>query len=233
MFTCEWSKQLIHSCEWKMQHNCSSLSGLNYVLLAREQVNNTSSVYCSDQPCHLNRRLTKERGNPQFADNVSQELANSNYMAKEGPQVNFAWHSARLIKGAFASSDWLYLLLWEECCGGVRARSALIRSEVSSPTSLPSQSWGALLCSVGLWCLRCPHGLQSGWFYFLLIVLDPLLDPQVYMYKAINLNWRPSLFIRMFMTTSFCEPLSLGCFFAFLHKCIFLPCTKFKQSWDN
>lgn len=119
MFTCEWSKQLIHSCEWKMQHNCSSLSGLNYVLLAREQVNNTSSVYCSDQPCHLNRRLTKERGNPQFADNVSQELANSNYMAKEGPQVNFAWHSAGLIKGAFASSDWLYLLLLgEHCCGG-------------------------------------------------------------------------------------------------------------------
>lgn len=167
MFTCEWSKQLIHSCEWKMQHNCSSLSGLNYVLLAREQVNNTSSVYCSDQPCHLNRRLTKERGNPQFADNVSQELANSNYMAKEGPQVNFAWHSAGLIKGAFASSDWLYLLLWEECCGGVRARSALIRSEVSFPTSLsfPKLRSTALLC--GLMMLEV-----SPWFAKWLILFS-------------------------------------------------------------
>lgn len=82
-----------------MHHNCCSLSSLNYVLLAREQVNNTSSVYRSDQPCHLNRWLTKERGNPQFADSVSQELANSNYVSKMGSQANFAWHSVRLIKG--------------------------------------------------------------------------------------------------------------------------------------
>lgn len=93
-----------------MHHNCCSLSSLNYVLLAQEQVNNTSSVYCSDQPCYLNRWLTKERGNPQFADSASQELANSNYISKKGSQANFAWCSVRLIKkrgrGGIAFSAW-------------------------------------------------------------------------------------------------------------------------------
>lgn len=98
-------KQVIDSFEWmKMHHNCCSLSSLNYVLLAQEQVNYTSSVYCSDQPCHLNQRLTKERGNPQCADRVSQELANSNYVSKQGSRVNFSWCSVRLIKEAVVSA---------------------------------------------------------------------------------------------------------------------------------
>lgn len=83
-----------------MHHNCCSLSSLNYVLLAQAQVNNTSSVYCSAQPCQWNQWLTKERGNPQFAGSGSQEVANTNYMPKKGTQANFAW----LIKAEFAFS---------------------------------------------------------------------------------------------------------------------------------
>lgn len=81
-----------------MHHNCCSLSSLNYVLLAQGQVNNTSSVYCSDQPCHLNQRLTKERGNPQFADRVNQESASNDYMSEQGSPATYSWRSARLIK---------------------------------------------------------------------------------------------------------------------------------------
>ena len=75
-------KRLIHLSEWEMHHNCCSLSSLNYLLLAQAQVNNTLPVYRCDQPCHLNHWLTKERGNPQFADSVSRELANSSWVEK-------------------------------------------------------------------------------------------------------------------------------------------------------
>lgn len=131
-----------------MHHNCCSLSSLNYVLLAQEQVNNTSSVYCSDQPCYLNRWLTKERGNPQFADSASQELANSNYISKKGSQANFAWCSVRLIKkrgrGGLPSQPDLKLSLLGRVfvcvCVWGRVLSALTMSEVSFPggTFLPA-----------------------------------------------------------------------------------------------
>lgn len=77
-------KRLIHLSEWKMHYNCCSLSSLNYVLLALAQVNNTSSVYCSAQPCQWNQGLTKERGNLQFAGSGSQEVANSNCVSQKG-----------------------------------------------------------------------------------------------------------------------------------------------------
>ena len=214
-------KQVIDSSDWKMHHNCCSLSSLNYVLLAQEQVNNTSSVYRSDLPCHLNRWLTKERGNPQFADSTSQELANSNYVSKKGSRANFASYSVRLIKGGVAFSarfkivtfgKSLCMCVWGLClhctmsevsfpggillpavlkCGEEQSTSRELQAHTAFgtpamrhgtslgtrgsrprrviPSLSPSQGWGALVCSVGLWHMRCSHALWGGWFYFALV----------------------------------------------------------------
>lgn len=133
--------QVIDSFEWmkKMHHNCCSLSSLNYVLLARAQVNNTSSVYCSAQPCRWKQWLTKERGNLQFVGSGSQEVANSNYVSKKRAQENFTWHSVKLIKAEFAFSAWFKIVPLGRLCvcdregGWWEGSACTVRSEVSFP----------------------------------------------------------------------------------------------------